>query len=406
MPAVVLNNPADIQHVLLENVSNYRKDDLLLRVLSPGLSNGILTVDGEQWRRQRHAVAPIFARKTIHGFAPDMAAAADALAARWSQLGDATVVDVADEMARLTLDVLSRTVFSGGIERETGEFREAMRAFFDTIGRIDPLDALGFPDFLPRPTRWRVRKPLRFFSSAVDAIIAGRCRLIAEDPDAAPRDLLTLLIEARDQGSTLSDAELRANLITLIAAGHETTANTLTWCLYLLSQSETWKEQVIAEAHTPPHKAAEDPCKHLPVTRAVIDETLRLYPPIAAISRVARDYDELSAGQIRPGTMVIVAPYVLHRHRRLWKQPETFEPARFLDGSAEPAHRFAYLPFGAGPRICLGAAFALQEATLALATLMRNFELRPVPGRQVEPMLRITLRPKGGLPMAVYRRAR
>ncbi len=408
MPAVVLNDPEGIQHVLLDNVANYRKDDLLLRILSPGLDNGLLTVEGEQWRRQRRALAPLFARKTIHGFAPAMTAAADALVARWSRLPDGSTVDIAKDVTLVTLDVLQRTIFSQGIERDTEEFRAAMRRYFDTIGRIDPFDVLGLPQFLPRPTRWRARAALRYFDSAVDAIIAKRRKLLADDRRAVPRDILSLLLDASDpqSGQPLDEAELRANIVTFIAAGHETTANALTWSLYLLSQDDCWRARVAAEADCRPQDEDLDPCGHLIVTRAVIEEALRLYPPIAALSRVAIGADELAGEPLRPGTMVIVAPYVLHRHRRLWDRPEVFDPSRFLGESRERIHRFAYLPFGAGPRICIGAQFALQEASLVLAAIVRNFELHLPPAFEVEPLLRITLRPKGGLPMILRRRIR
>lgn len=404
--AIVVSDPDAIQHVLVENAENYRKDDLLQRILSPGLSNGLLTVEGEQWRKQRRAVASLFSRRAIFQFAPAMAEAADALAARWSRLPDGTVVDVAAEMTRVTLNVLERTIFSDGIGRDVDAFRNAMRNYFDTIGRIDPLDALGVPGFVPRPTRWRARKSLRFFNSAIDDIIAARRQLVAEANGEAPRDILTLLFEARDprSGFALSEEELRANILTLIAAGHETTANALSWSLYLLGASHVWRAHVVAEVRSVSRLSSEDCCEHLVLTRAVIDEALRLYPPIAAISRVAMHPDSFCGEQVAPGTMVIVAPYVVHRHRRLWQDPDAFDPRRFLPGSGEPVHRYAYLPFGAGPRICLGAAFALQEATIVLARILRSFDLRPLPGHATEPMLRITLRPKDGLPMVLRHR--
>jgi len=405
MPAVVVSEPDAIQHVLLDNAANYRKDDLLLRILSPGLSNGLLTVEGQQWRKQRRVAAPMFARKAIQAFAPAMVAATEDLVARWAQLPDESVIDVAEEMTKLTLDVLSRTIFSRGLGRDSERFRSAMRTYFDTIGKIDPFDALGLPEFLPRPTQWRAKGALRFFDAAIDDIIAERRTLLCVSPEDAPQDILTLLFHASDpqNGDALDEAELRANIITLIAAGHETTANTLTWSLFLLSQSSEWRDRVAAESDS--QSAGDDPCGHLILTRAVIDESLRLYPPIAAVSRVAIAPDDVAGEFVEPGTMVIVAPYVIHRHERLWKQPGVFDPSRFLKQSPEPVHRYAYLPFGAGPRTCLGAAFALQEATIGLAAIAKHFELLLPHGVEVEPLLRITLRPRGGLPMIIRRLA-
>ncbi|HUO93891.1 MAG TPA: cytochrome P450 [Rhizomicrobium sp.] len=405
LPVIVVSQPTAIQRVLLDNAANYRKDDFLLRVLSGALDNGLLTVDGDQWRRQRRAVAPLFARKTIFGFAPQVLDAADALVARWNELADGRVIDVADEITHTTLDVLSRTIFSQGIEREIDDFQSAMRIYFDTIGRIDPMDALGLPEFLPRPTRFRARGAIRFFDEAVDAIIERRRRLLAEAPGESPRDLLTLLLEARDaSGAPLDEKEVRANIFTFIAAGHETTANAVTWSLFLLSQDPEWAARVAAEADCSPQ--GDDPRAHLVETRAVIEEALRLYPPIAAISRAAIEDDELAGEPVRAGTMVIVAPYVVHRHELLWTAPSAFDPHRFLGRAREDVNRFAYLPFGTGPRICVGAAFALQEAMLLLMSITRNFTLSAIPGAAVEPLLRITLRPKGGLPMRLSRRSR
>ena len=406
MRAVVISEPAAIQRVLLENVSNYHKDDLLLRILSPALSNGLLTVDGEQWRRQRRAVAPMFARKAITGYAPAMKEAADALVRRWMNNGDGATLDIAQESTDATLEVLQRTIFSQGLGRSTDEFRAAMRLYFDSIGRLDPFDILGLPAILPRWTKRRARPAIAFFDDAVKSLILERKWLLAEEPENCPNDILTLLLEARDPetGEGLTTEELRANVVTLIAAGHETTANALTWSLYLLSRDRSWRERVAAEARHvlagPPELAPD----RLVAARAVIDEALRLYPSIAAISRVTSEADELCGEQIRAGTLVIVPPYVVHRHRLLWDRPDEFDPSRFFGANRQHIHRYAYLPFGAGPRICLGAAFALQEATILLATITAHFVLELANDREPEPLLRITLRPRGGLPMLVNAR--
>jgi cytochrome P450 len=401
MPAVVVSDPDAIRHVLLDNVRNYRKDDLLLRILSSGLRNGLLTVEGDRWRRQRHAVAPMFTRKTILGFAPAMKDAIDGFVARWRCLPENAVVDVAQELPLLTLDVLERTVFSDGIEGDAESFRTAMRTYFDTVGRIDPFDALGLPEFLPRLSRGAERDAIGYFNAAVDAIIGERRRTMAEGR-AVPRDLLTLLLEAGEADCPLDESEIRANIITFIAAGHETTANALTWSLYLLSQDEEWASRIAAESRIAP--SDEDPCAHLLSARAVLDEALRLYPPIVAISRVAIEADAISNESIPPGTMVIVAPYVVHRHRLLWDNPDAFDPRRFVDPDRDRIHRYAYLPFGTGPRVCIGSAFALQEATLALSAIVSSFRFRLAPGAEVEPLMRITLRPRNGLPLLLEKR--
>ena len=411
LPALVVSDPDAIKHVLLDNSANYRKDDLLLRILSPGLGLGLLTVEGDQWRRQRRAVAPMFARRTILNAAPDMRAAAAALVERWLDAPDGEPVDATRDITHLTLDVLQRTIFSSGIERDPEEFRAAMRTYFDTIGRIDPFDALGMPAFLPRLRRRSERAALKFFKEAVADIIEKRRRLIAADPASAPQDLLTLLLNAGDDhaGGELSEAEIHANVLTFIAAGHETTANALMWSLFLLTQAGAWAERIAEEANTAGSPASDggerDPCAGLPIARAVVEEALRLYPPIAAISRVAIGPDKIGGHDVKPGTMVIVAPYVVHRHELLWERPAMFDPNRFLGAARERIGRYAYIPFGAGSRVCIGQAFAVQEATLALSTIIKRFGLRLAPGLEVKPLLRITLRPTPGLSLLVERRA-
>jgi cytochrome P450 len=401
----VISDPGAIRRVLLDNCANYRKDTLQRRIVSAGLSNGLLTAEDEQWRFQRRTLAPLFARKTVQGFAPAMLQVADDLVARWRSSKDETI-DVAAEVTRVTLDVLRQTIFSDGLGRGTEDFRDAMRSYFDTIGQIDPFDLLNLPDMIPRLTRWKARPALRFFESAVDAIIARRRQRLAEEPDRVQRDILTLLLEAHDSetGRGLSEAEVKANIITFIAAGHETTANTLSWSLFLLSQSPEWSERVAREAEREHGGASEGLADRLTDTRAVIEEAIRLYPPLAAISREAIGSDELAGHPIAPGTTVVIAPYVLHRHRRLWENPDLFDPTRFLGPARDKIDRYAYLPFGAGPRICIGAAFALQEATLVLAAIMRSFRLRMAPGFPVWPLQRVTLRPRGGLPMRLVAR--
>jgi cytochrome P450 len=333
-----------------------------------------------------------------------MLEAADAAVERLSR-HEGQVVDVADEATRITVDVLERTIFSDGFGRNPDDIRAAMTAYFNTVGRIDPLDILGVPPIVPRPSRWKLRPTLKFFEETIDEIIALRQRRLAADPTNVPRDILTLLLEARDpdSGKALSDVEVRANILTFIAAGQETTANCITWTLYLLSQSHEWRERVQAEADNE-WGSLDSLADRLVVTRAVIDEANRLYPPITAISRTALDYDELAGETIKPGTLIVIAPYVLHRHRALWTRPNAFDPNQFFGKARESIDRFAYLPFGVGPRICIGATFAIQEASIMVATIMRHFTLEMVSGSTPWPVQKVTLRPKGGLPMIVRRR--
>ena len=403
---LLVHEPHAIRHILLDNAPNYRKDRLQRRVLSAGLNEGLLSAEGEQWRLQRRVLAPLFARKTVMEFTSAMMDAADVLINRWSGLEDRVTIDVAAEMARVTLDVVERTIFSDGFGSEAEDIRIAMATYFNTIGKISPLDVLGVPDFVPRLGRLRVRSTLRFFEAEIDRVISIRHRILAAQPDRAPSDLLTRLLEALDIKTEdhITEPEVRSNILTFIAAGHETTANSLSWALFLLSQSREWCERVQAEADREFIGPIAGIADRLVETRAVIEEAIRLYPPIAAISRVALDFDDLNGERVRPGSLLVISPYVLHRHRLLWDRPNVFDPRRFLGSARTAIDRFAYLPFGVGPRKCIGSAFALQEATLVLAAIAKHFSFQLKPGHRVWPTLQVTLRPANGLPMIIRRR--
>jgi cytochrome P450 len=309
----------------------------------------------------------------------------------------------------LTLNVLALTIFSDGIGGDFDEFRAAMNAYFSAIGRIGALDLIGAPDYVPRPGRKHLRRTMSYFEGVIDQIIAIRRARLSQCTDAAaPDDLLTLLLRALDPatGRSISLVEVRSNILTFLSAGHETTANTLAWSTFLLSQSPHWFAQVRQEADKELARGRDDLLERLVVTRAVVDEALRLYPPIAALSRTSEEADTIGELQIKPGALIVIAPYILHRHRKLWDRPDLFDPSRFLGPAKAKIARFAYLPFGAGPRTCIGSSFALQEATLVLATLVHRFDIELVPGAHVWPLQKITLRPAQGLPMRITPRAR
>src|SRR5579863_1767975 len=398
---VVVSDPGAIRHIFLDNAANYAKDALQLRLLAPGLGRGLLTTEGEEWRRQRRALAPLFTPREVARFAKPMREVAAGFARDFidARLGER--IDVAKALARLTLMVLERTLFSGGLAREPGDFQDAVTQYFNTFGRVSVLDLIGAPQFLPRLGRLRGRTALRFFDRAVEDIIAARRALIATGAPS-PHDLLSLLLAAADPetGDPISDLDVRSNIVTFIGAGHETTANALTWTLYLLARSPEWRARVEAEIDANFNAGDDDdPTPSLPVTLACFNEAMRLYPPAAFMSREALADDELCGRRIAKGTVVIVAPYIVHRHRLLWADAEFFDPSRFLSPRKETIDRFQFLPFGAGPRICIGMGFAQQEAMIVLATLLsrRRFELASE--ADFFPVHRITLRPRSGAPM-------
>lgn len=403
----IVNEPSIIRHVLLDNAANYRKDDLQIRILAPGLGRGLLTADGEDWRLQRRILAPLFTPRVVGGFFPAMVEAADRLVRRWQRRPDGRVVDASLEMTRITLDVLERTIFTQGVARDPDALARAISRYFEGIGRLDPMDIFGWPGWIPRIGQLRARPAIRYFEELVDELIGARKALIVRG-EPAPQDLLSLLLKASDPetGQGLSDEDVRANIVTFIGAGHETTANALSWSLFLLSQDPKSRARIEEEVDSVlgdgPFEARH--LEKLVFTRAVIDEALRLYPPAPFLSRAAIRAEDIGSLHIPAGSVVTIAPYVLHRHRRLWDEPDAFNPERFLPENKEKIDRFAYLPFGAGPRVCIGASFALQEATVVLASVVRAVRLDLMEDHIVRPVHRITLRPQGGLPMRLTHR--
>ncbi len=403
----VLNAPEGVRRLFLDNAANYPKDDLQQRILSPGLGDGLLTAEGDAWRQQRRTLAPLFTPRKIASFTGQMQEGSDRLVARMLRRGEGGTVDVMEEMTRVTFDILSSTLFSGTIAGDADAFGRAMTRYFSTQGRIDPLDLMGAPDWLPRIGRILARPAIQYFQKQMQETMRRR-RAQIDAGGAPPPDILTALLEAADPetGKGLTEAEIGANITTFIGAGHETTANTLTWALYLLSRAPDIRDRVEQEADAVfegGRSVAEWP-DAMPMTRAVIEETMRLYPAASTLSRKALEEDTLAGYTIPKGSLVIVSPWLLHRHKSLWTDPELFVPERFLPDNREKIERFAYLPFGAGPRICIGMGFAMQEMAIVLAHILHRMRLTYGTDGVPEPVQRITLKPDGGMPMRLERR--
>jgi cytochrome P450 len=401
---VVINDPAMLRHVLVDNVQNYPKSDIARRVLAPaGAKDGLLTTEGEAWRQMRRTLAPIFAPRNVDLLADTIADRATLAAERLRAVPMGGRVDVAAEMARTTFEVMSATLFSDGITQGPEAFGKALNRFLETMGRVDPFDIIGAPDWLPRLTRLRGRDAVQFFEREVGATIAKRRAEVAAG--CAPHDLLTLLIQASDPetGLGISDEEVASHVITFIVAGHETTSNALSWTLFLLAKHPDVREKVEQEAADAERFPLAEWPEKLIWTRAVIEEAMRLYPPASTLSRKALTTDRIGGLTIPENALVIISPYIVHRHRKLWDAPDYFRPERFLPGEREKIDRFQYLPFGQGPRICIGVRFAMLEAVIILAKLVKAVRL-DWPHRQVvHPMERITLRPFPGLEMVKAR---
>jgi cytochrome P450 len=404
----LVNDPDAIRRVLLDNAANYRKDDLQLAKLEPALGRSLLTTEGADWKFQRRAVAPLFQPQTVVNYLPEMIAAVAAMLERWDVVsGEAR--DVAQEMTALTYDVISRTVFSGEIETSAEVMSAAVTRYFEILGGIDLWDIMNLPRWLWRPARWRVRPALRIFRGEVRRLLDRR-RSARDAGRRMSPDVVTLLLDARDSetGAALSDDVIHDNLVTFIGAGHETTANALAWTLFLLSEFPSEFDRLAAEVDAVVGRKAPtaDDISRLAAVRTIAEESMRLYPPVPYISRQAITADVLGGQTVRANTRVVISPWIVHRHRTLWEEPDLFEPERFAPERRHLIPRFAYLPFGAGPRICVGAAFAMQEIVVALAMIAQRFRPRLTEGVKVEPVARITLRPAHGMPMWLERRNR
>lgn len=400
---VIANAPDLIRHILVDNAANYRMARVRQLILRPILRDGLLTAEGDAWKRSRKAVAPVFTPRHAQGFAVQMLRTAEAFCARYT--GDGSVHEMAHDMTELTYEILAATLFSGRIVTPDGDFGSRVERLLETMGRVDPLDLLKAPAWIPRLTRLRGRRILAFFRQIVSDTMDARIQALEDDPEPVPEDFLTLLLRRQGPGG-LTRQEVEDNIITFIGAGHETTARALGWTLYCLANAPLERSRVEAEIDAVrPHES--DPVKWLdrmPHTRAAFEEAMRLYPPAPSINRAAIDDDRVGTTIIPAGTTVLVMPWVLHRHRALWEQPDAFIPARFLPGNREKIGRFQYLPFGAGPRICIGATFALQEAVIALGVLMHRFRFDCTDETNPWPVQKLTVQPEGGLPMRVTAR--
>ena len=400
-PTFIVSDPGAIRYLLVENAANYGMQPLRQRVLRPMLRDGLLTAEGELWRRTRRAISPIFTPRNIFALAGSMqsrsARFAEGLAGRSGE-----TVDAAVEMTLLAYDILQTTLFSGDIAGEPAAFAASVAKFLKTMGHADALDILDAPAFLPRPTRMLGRRTQGYLRELIAGTIERRRSLLSRDADAAPADLLTLLLKT----GGLSPTEIEDNVITFIGAGHETTARALGWTLYLLSQAPAERERIEAELDAElavPGDPASWP-ERLIHTRAVFEEAMRLYPPAPSLNRTALADDRVGDVAIPRGSSVLVLPWIVHRHEKLWVKPRAFMPSRFLPENREKLDRYQYLPFGVGPRVCIGQSFAMQEGIIALAALLSRLRFDYVGTRPPFPIQKITVQPQHGLPMRVTAR--
>src|SRR5512133_2804871 len=369
-PAFLINHPNYIRHVLVDNNKNYTKDTYSNRLFSKLVGAGLLTTEGDHWRKQRRMMQPAFHRTRLEQLDGMIVDVAQSMLDRWQQAFESNQpIDIAREMSALTLTVTTRSLFGvdlGDEVREVGEI----------VNRAASV--------LEKPSNPRLIQSVSELSALVDRIIHQRQQ---DFQDAG--DLLSSLIMARDEhsGAAMTDEQLRSQIMTLMLAGYETTASALTWTWYLLAQHPWAAERVRQEARealqgrSPRYTDFEQ----LHYTRMVLNESLRLYPPAWTLGRRAIGEDSIGGFHVPPNTVLAVCVYSLHRHAALWPDAENFNPERFSAANSAGRHRFAYMPFGAGPRQCIGNSFGLMEATLIIACIAQHFDLHLVPGVQADP---------------------
>lgn len=390
----MIMDPGAIREMLLDRLDKYPKSIVTKNLLKPAIGESLFIAEGAHWRWQRRTAAPVFTHRNMMNLAPIMTDAAERAAERITAAGP-RAVNMLDEMVTTTFDVIADVTFSGGETFDRDGVHDAIDDYIAEAGKISLFDILGAPDWVPRPGRVMSGKALRDMKSVADNAIDQRA---ARGPSGVP-DLLDLLLQGEDpkSGRKMTTAELRDNLLTFIVAGHETTALTLAWSMYLVAFDQDVQDRARAEAQTvlQGRPATGQDVANLPYIRQIIDEALRLYPPAGMVSRTALADDTLCGRAIRPGDTCIIPIYALQRSKLLWDDPDAFRPERFANRKS--VDRYAYLPFGDGPRICIGASFALQEAVIILATLLSRFKYTPVAGKEPDPVMILTLRPQGGV---------
>jgi cytochrome P450 len=395
VPLFVLKHPDHIAQVLL-GTGKFGKGHSALDRLSHVLGNGLLTSEGDEWKRQRRMIQPAFTKKKLQGYAGVMTDECERAASRWAQGG---VRDMSREMVELTLRVVTRTLFDHDAGDETDDVAGAMRDFNAYMGRPDLV-----PAWLPSPARTRLKRSIERLDALIDGLVRAR------KPGEARSDLLQSLVDAVDvegDGARLTPKELRDQLVTLYLAGHETTSHALTWTWSLLSRNPEKRQALHEElarvlgGRTP----TWDDLPALPYTEQVVLEAMRLYPPAFVLARKAETDAEIGGYDVAAGTEVVIWIFHTHRDARWYPSPLAFRPERHTPESVAARPKLAYLPFGAGPRACIGAQFSLLEARLVLATLAQRFALDTVPGHKIAMKPGVTLMPKGGMPMRISARA-
>jgi cytochrome P450 len=397
-----LADPAAVEHVLVKNYKNYHKPKFLTDLVRLLAGNGLFTSEGEFWLRQRRLAQPAFLRSPVARLAAHMTAAADGLVREWQAAPDGRTVDIVPEMTRLVLRIAGTTLFGADIGAQADAIAAAYRPATAFIShKLNHL--LTAPLWLPT----RRNRSFRRFKALLDHVVLQLIESRRQSTTAA-NDLLDLLLAARDEesGTGMSDRQLKDEILTLLFAGYDTTEAALSWAWYLLARHQAVQEALHDEvsAHLGGRTPTADDLAHLPLAIAVFEETLRLYPLAPVLARQALGPDEIQGYPVPAKALLMTSQWVTHRHPAYWDEPDQFRPERFLPGRAPDRPKFAYFPFGGGPRACIGNTFALTEGPLVLAALTQRFHLRPADDRDVEIDTTFTLRPKGAVNLVVRKR--
>ena len=403
----IANDPHIVKDVLVTKHHIYeKKSPQMQRALEPLLGDGLFISDGDTWTSHRHIQTPLFHTGFVQNYSKIMVSTIVEIADEWQANNVGKTVNVLPEMGRLTAEIISRTLFGENLGKEKAA--TVVKAFAQYQSSIKQTPLSSFTDIPNWMDKFSIKgqialRAAKRIHKVVDEIIDKAEE--KENQDTLVAHLLAAN-SGRETTSALSREQIRNEIIVLFMAGHETTANSLSWCWYLLSQSP----DVEAKLHAELDEVLGDrlpsfaDVAKLPYTRAIFDETVRLYPPVPILSRQASEDDTIRKKHIPKGSLMLVVPWLLHRHKKLWDQPDTFIPERFLPGAPNKPNKFAYLPFSAGPRVCLGKSFGIVESVLSIAILAQRYRLTLPKGTKVFHECRLTLRPKGSLPMQLEKR--
>ncbi len=402
---VICNRPDVVREAFQTNHDVLqRKSPQMRHALQPLLGDGLFISDTETWAKRRKVVAPIIHGSRVKGFAPIMIETIEEQRADWASQGEGAEVDALADMAHLTAEIICRTIFGRQLGKDHAA--EVVQGFSDYQRHIDQVDILslfGLPEWLPRFRGRAIKKPVERIMTVLDKIIAN----YEAQKEKGEASVIGGLLEARDEnGEPLSREAIISEAAVIFMAGHETTANTLAWAWFLLSQCDKSRANLQAELDTV--LAGRSPTfqdvPNLPYTKAVIEETLRLYPPVPILAREAMADTSIGGKSVPKGSLVMVVPWLMHRNPVLWSKPDVFDPGRFLNPKSKKPNKYGYVPFSIGPRICAGLQFGMTEAILSLAILAQDFELKLKDGTDVQPVARLTLRPGENLPMTLHPR--